>query len=394
MLFYKNTFLPALINNHQYVVVEYYDNHFITVVHFTDTELSDVVKFHEERCRDFKFFQIQVRELCYTYDHVFPVFKKMTKDLINLGIDENRIKFIINYHSYWITKDLLKSELGVNVCLLKVRWFEVDAVIKHSFRYIIDNTDTIDDFNYQKHQTINTLTKFDKKYLALFGKPIKYFRIATLVEMIDNGMIDESISTALVNESGAKIIVDTLKNRLDEVKMTKALKRVMGSADNIKVENSDTIGSHYPGYPYDVSLYEDTFVSIVSECHGSVKQEGWINNQDFWITEKTTRVFKNFHPFVMLSTDGFLKRLRDEMGYMTFHEIVDESYDTERDGDLKIKLALNSAKGLVENYKDPRIRDIVTHNYFHQQKVAKDELKKIDDFIFNKYRGTVKTKLI
>ena len=49
---------------------------------------------------------------------------------------------------------------------------------------------------------------------------------------------------------------------------------------------------------------------------------------NFWFTEKTANCLATGKPFVLVSGQGSLKRLRD-MGFTTFESILDETYDTE-----------------------------------------------------------------
>ena len=69
------------------------------------------------------------------------------------------------------------------------------------------------------------------------------------------------------------------------------------------------------------------------------------------------------------------------MGYMTFNEIIDESYDHKLDGKIKIEKAIESALELVENIDNPKLRDILIFNKNHQRNVAEMELRNIDNFI-------------
>ena len=74
------------------------------------------------------------------------------------------------------------------------------------------------------------------------------------------------------------------------------------------------------------------------------------------------------HPFVVVSTPHYLKKLRD-MGYRTFDGIIDESYDNIVDDNQRMKAIINEVKRLC-NLNDNELQDyrtraleIVEYNY-------------------------------
>lgn len=66
------------------------------------------------------------------------------------------------------------------------------------------------------------------------------------------------------------------------------------------------------------SIYEHTWFSVAAEsvCQGSI----------FFMAEKISKPMFAQRPFVVFGVQGFLKQLR-ALGYMTFHPVIDESYD-------------------------------------------------------------------
>lgn len=69
------------------------------------------------------------------------------------------------------------------------------------------------------------------------------------------------------------------------------------------------------------SLYLDSWITVVSEVA--------YGNQDnsIFISEKTFKAIAGCHPFILLSSKGSLKALR-QLGYKTFHPLINETYDT------------------------------------------------------------------
>lgn len=65
-------------------------------------------------------------------------------------------------------------------------------------------------------------------------------------------------------------------------------------------------------------IYENTYYSIITEVA--------INPSTFFLSEKTAKVFYGHRPFVHFGTPNYLAELR-KLGFETFGDVVDESYD-------------------------------------------------------------------
>ena len=85
--------------------------------------------------------------------------------------------------------------------------------------------------------------------------------------------------------------------------------------------------------------WHESFCAIVTESrYYTDKDEGIINDKDegCFITEKTEKCFTVGIPFIMVSTPGFLKKLK-ELGFKTFDKWWDESYDDEKNPAKRFK---------------------------------------------------------
>ena len=95
------------------------------------------------------------------------------------------------------------------------------------------------------------------------------------------------------------------------------------------------------------------------------------HDTSFDLSEKTTRPISMKHPFMMLANKHFLKNLRD-LGFRTFHNHLDESYDDEHMMDRRIEIIVKNLidlKGKTHAlYKDSK--DIRDHNHVHLQHMA------------------------
>jgi hypothetical protein len=106
--------------------------------------------------------------------------------------------------------------------------------------------------------------------------------------------------------------------------------------------------------------YKRTLVSIVTETNFSANE--------CTLTEKSFKPFLHKHPFIILGVPGALKGLR-ELGFQTFGEFWDESYDEIQDPGMRLCHIANILEE-IGNWDDAKIRDfrarvkpILDHNY-------------------------------
>lgn len=121
---------------------------------------------------------------------------------------------------------------------------------------------------------------------------------------------------------------------------------------------------------FTLSNYEDTFISVVSE---TIMDTGCI-----FFSEKIWKPIAIGHPFILMSSPNSLEKLKD-MGYMTFSELWDESYDkvisehkrVEAIAELVNKFTKMSNKELA----DLRIKaePILKHNRLNFNRILKEE---------------------
>jgi hypothetical protein len=82
-----------------------------------------------------------------------------------------------------------------------------------------------------------------------------------------------------------------------------------------KMDNSDV----YNTSPYtNIDWLKDTYFSVIMETQ--------VNNLNSFITEKTFKMIFCGHPFILIASPGALKELHN-LGYETYPELFDESYD-------------------------------------------------------------------
>lgn len=105
-----------------------------------------------------------------------------------------------------------------------------------------------------------------------------------------------------------------------------------------------------------VEKFYQSYLHIVSETHVS----------HIFFTEKTYKPIKYFQPFVMINGQFSLQYLRD-MGYKTFSEYIDESYDLESNNERRIEMAIQASLDFIaqEDLHEvmKKMYPIFEHNY-------------------------------
>ena len=100
------------------------------------------------------------------------------------------------------------------------------------------------------------------------------------------------------------------------------------------------------------NLYRDTLVSVVSETtfyHGNGM------NEARFLSEKIFKPIAVGHPFIFVTVPKSLELLR-ELGYKTFHPIIDESYDDEFDDCERIKKIIKEIER-ISNFSHKEIKN-------------------------------------
>ena len=117
---------------------------------------------------------------------------------------------------------------------------------------------------------------------------------------------------------------------------------------------------HYPHNGMDQDIYalpyEKTKVSIISETND--------NNFEVFITEQLWKPVLMHHPFVVHGNLHYLKKIK-ELGFKTFDNVFDESYDNEQDPNERINklvgTCLDIKKSMLDIYE--LTKEARTHNY-------------------------------
>lgn len=111
------------------------------------------------------------------------------------------------------------------------------------------------------------------------------------------------------------------------------------------------------GYP-SMDLYNQCWFEIVPE---TLYKEG------YFCTEKTVKPIATKTPFLVVSSKGYLAYLKS-LGFETFNELIDESYDQHDSIEVRISLMLDQVRKIIEHGSEKFYNDakpILDYNYNH-----------------------------
>ena len=106
-----------------------------------------------------------------------------------------------------------------------------------------------------------------------------------------------------------------------------------------------------------VGIYKNTAYSLVAETQNE--------NSFSFFTEKIIKPMMSKRLFVVVSGQHYLKNLR-KLGFKTFENIIDESYDNEADLEIRTQMAIQQVRKLQaadQVWVEQEIKEIVEHNY-------------------------------
>lgn len=125
-------------------------------------------------------------------------------------------------------------------------------------------------------------------------------------------------------------------------------------------------------------LYSNSLINIVNETY--------FFNNIIHITEKTYKPIAYMQPFIMVGAPGSLKHIKD-MGFKTFDQYWDESYDLEKDHVKRLTMIMNLVESISNWPEEQRIQfshavvDILEHNQHHLRTMPNVEM----DHFMEKY---------
>ena len=131
----------------------------------------------------------------------------------------------------------------------------------------------------------------------------------------------------------------------------------------------------FDGY-LSTDLYTNAWLELVPET--SVTDH-------YFITEKTVKPITSKTPFLILSTPGYLEYLHS-IGFKTFSSLIDESYDSEENLEIRVKMILDVLENIIKNgardfYK--QCDKITEYNFNKLCEISAKKMSMMDNLIYD-----------
>lgn len=123
----------------------------------------------------------------------------------------------------------------------------------------------------------------------------------------------------------------------------------------------------------DLDFYNQTAYSIVFETH--IFENFDLENETYFMTEKIAKPILAKRMFLIVGVANYLEKLRN-LGFKTFDNVIDESYDKVNDINHRQHLIIKEMKKLVSIDQEvilQKIEPIVQHNFYHLMKLYYDD---------------------
>ena len=152
--------------------------------------------------------------------------------------------------------------------------------------------------------------------------------------------------------------INRVSNTRDQIitKLTPVLDNFIWSYRDKKLPNDlDSTNNNYQRF-FNPNWYDDTYFSTVVES----QNQGPCN----WPTEKTFKTCAYYHPFLLIGQHHTLKRLK-QLGFETYNNIFDESYDDIIDFDLRLDAVIKNINNFDPVPYDAETQRRLQHNHDH-----------------------------
>ncbi len=237
-----------------------------------------------------------------------------------------------------------------------VKFFYVEYFAWQCYNYLIE----------QQRQPLNqSWNSQAKKFLFLTGKYYKLNRAWLLYKFNQSKLLDRCVWSLFVDHHALEQVPSCIPG-VSNNEFVAFCKKHARNPDQITMwygQNHSGHGksfyTHYPGFPFDHTLYEDSLFRVIPETRDT--------HQDmltYFLTEKTWITILCKQPFLMAASPYMLYNL-ERMGFKTFVEYLKvPHYDFIQDDSERYNAVAANAQHWLEamDHKD-NIQSDVEHNY-------------------------------
>jgi len=206
-----------------------------------------------------------------------------------------------------------------------------------------------------------------KKTFLCFNRRYNDHRLMLYLAIVQRGIIDQCYySMDKTQPEASRSFVENCKYLLSRFPDMGLASEDVLAADKLLPLVLDN--PNFNNYPMESSvdpvkhLYDDSLVNIITETY--------FFNNIIHITEKTYKPIAFMQPFILIAAAGSLQHIKD-MGFKTFSEFWDETYDLELDDKQRFKMIVSVIESIANWTNEEKIqftfkvKDIVDYNVAH-----------------------------
>ena len=245
-------------------------------------------------------------------------------------------------------KNILKYESMTNN-------YEVNNVIERNIKYSLD----VKPISHTRN----------KHFLCLNRNSNRLHRPRMILNLIERGLFDKGL-ISLLRSTEFDDFCEVPENIEYKLKIKEKYPFVIDYEDATEVANMHN-------YFTEKDMWNDTYFSVVNETG--------VSGGAIFITEKTIRPMIYFHPFIVYGNPNTLSELR-KLGFETFPEFFDESYDTIENEVERLSMILNNVERVCNLSIEElhRLYNSVQGKLLHNRNL-------LTDFFIN---GSIKNKFL
>tara|TARA_B100000073_G_scaffold98492_1_gene78303 strand:+ start:186 stop:1436 length:1251 start_codon:yes stop_codon:yes gene_type:complete len=211
----------------------------------------------------------------------------------------------------------------------------------------IFNVSEFENITLQQNETNTEYKKHEKKndYISL-NRIVRSHRMALYSELDRLQILDKGAFSFVGVSYLDKYPGDVVKaDKEDYVEINKLLSGAqLDHFEKFEMKKRTVDVAHF--FLNDpIDLYNTAYINLVTETH-------FMENSGF-LTEKIFKSFIHYKPFLLMGEHGSLARLRD-MGYHTFPELFDESYDNILNPAERFNAVMNQLRNWCMKSKDQK----------------------------------------
>lgn len=229
----------------------------------------------------------------------------------------------------------------------------------------------IDKCNVRQAMTESVVSKYKpgprKKTFLCFNRRYNDHRLMLYLVMVQKGLIDQSYySMDKTQPEADRSFIENCKYLLSRFSDMGLASEDVLAADKLLPLVLDN--PNFSRYPMESSvdpvkhLYDSSLINIITETY--------FFNKIIHITEKTYKPIAFMQPFILVAAAGSLKHVKD-MGFKTFDQFWDETYDLEADDKKRFTMIMTLIE-LISKWTEEekteftfKVKDIIDYNVAH-----------------------------